>query len=145
MSVKDYLNQIQSNKERIRQLNVIKDTIHINYDGISAIDYSGDKVQSSPHDVMFEKGCEMLEKIEEINAEIIKRTNTNTRIGIEIQQMIADDIKYNTILFERYFVGNTLADVAKNLYLDYKYVCQLHGEALRQFTAQYLTNTTNHD
>ena len=144
MSVKDYLNQIQSNKERIRQLNVIKDTIHINYDGISAIDYSGDKVQSSPHDVMFEKGCEMLEKIEEINAEIIKRTNTNTRIGIEIQQMIADDIKYNTILFERYFVGNTLADVAKNLYLDYKYVCQLHGEALRLFGKQY-ANKINHE
>jgi hypothetical protein len=144
MSVKDYLNQIQSNKERIRQLNVIKDTIHINYDGISAIDYSGDKVQSTPKDVMFEKGCEMLEKIEEINAEIIKRTDTNTRIGFEIQQMIADDIKYNTILFERYFVGNTLADVAKNLYLDYKYVCQLHGEALRLFGKQY-ANKINHE
>lgn len=144
MSVKDYLNQIQSNKERIRQLNVIKDTIHINYDGISAIDYSGDKVQSAPKDVMFEKGCDMLEKIEEINAEIIKRTDTNTRIGFEIQQMIADDIKYNTILFERYFVGNTLADVAKNLYLDYKYVCQLHGEALRLFSKQY-ANKINHE
>jgi hypothetical protein len=144
MSVKDYLNQIQSNKERIRQLNVIKDSIHINYDGISAIDYSGDKVQSTPKDVMFEKGCEMLEKIEEINAEIIKRTDTNTRIGFEIQQMIADDIKYNTILFERYFVGNTLADVAKNLYLDYKYVCQLHGEALRLFGKQY-ANKINHE
>ena len=144
MSVKDYLNQIQSNKERIRQLNLIKDSIHINYTGISAIDYSGDKVQSSPHDVMFEKGCDMLEKIEEINAEIIKRTDTNTRIGFEIQQMIADDIKYNTILFERYFVGNTLADVAKNLYLDYKYVCQLHGEALRLFGQQY-SDRINHD
>jgi hypothetical protein len=144
MSVKDYLNQIQSNKERIRQLNLIKDSIHINYTGISAIDYSGDKVQSTPKDVMFEKGCEMLEKIEEINAEIIKRTDTNTRIGFEIQQMIADDIKYNTILFERYFVGNTLADVAKNLYLDYKYVCQLHGEALRLFGKQY-ANKINHD
>jgi hypothetical protein len=144
MTAKDYLNQIQSNNERIRQLKIINEHIHINYTGISAIDYSGDKVQSSPHDVMFEKGCDMLEKIEEINAEIIKRTDTNTRIGFEIQQMIADDIKYNTILFERYFVGNTLADVAKNLYLDYKYVCQLHGEALRLFGKQY-ANKINHD
>jgi hypothetical protein len=70
MTAKDYLNQIQSNNERIRQLKIIKEHIHINYTGISAIDYSGDKVQSTPHDVMFDKGCELLEDIEKIDKEI---------------------------------------------------------------------------
>lgn len=144
MTVKDYLNQIQSNKERIRQLNVIKDMIHINYNGISAIDYSGDKVQSSPHDVMFDKGCELLEKLEEINKEIVKRSEISTRIGFEIQQMTANDIKYNTILFEHYFVGKSLTDIATDMFLDYKYVCQLHGQALIQFDKQY-SITTNHE
>lgn len=144
MTVKDYLNQIQSNKERIRQLNIIKDMIHINYNGISAIDYSGDKVQSSPHDVLFDKGCEMLENIEKLNTEINKLADSNVRIGIEIQQMTANDIKYNTILFEHYFVGKSLTDIATDMFLDYKYVCQLHGQALIQFDKQY-SITTNHE
>jgi len=145
MTAKDYLNQIQSNNERIRQLKIIKEHIHINYTGISAIDYSGDKVQSTPHDVMFDKGCELLEDIEKIDKEIRRRVETNTKIALEIQQLDGDDYKYSTILFERYYVGKSLVDISKSMYLDYKYVCQLHGEALRQFTAQYLTNMTNHD
>jgi hypothetical protein len=145
MSAKDYLNQIQSNKERIRQLKIIKEHIHINYTGISAIDYSGDKVQSTPHDVMFDKGCELLEDIEKIDKEIRQRVEANTKIALEIQYLNGDDYKYSTILFERYYVGKSLADISKSMYLDYKYVCQLHGEALRQFAQQYLTNTTNHD
>ena len=145
MTAKDYLSQIQSNNERIRQLKIIKEHIHINYTGISAIDYSGDKVQSTPHDVMFDKGCELLADIEKIDTEIRQRVETNTRIALEIQYMNGDDYKYSTILFERYYVGKSLADISKSMYLDYKYVCQLHGEALRQFAQQYLTNMTNHD
>ena len=144
MTAKDYLNQIQSNNERIRQLKIIKEHIHINYTGISAIDYSGDKVQSSPHDVMFDKGCELLADIEKIDTEIRQRVETNTRIALEIQYMNGDDYKYSTILFERYYVGKSLADISKSMYLDYKYVCQLHGEALRLFGKQY-ANKINHD
>jgi hypothetical protein len=94
---------------------------------------------------MFDKGCELLEDIEKIDKEIRQRVEANTKIALEIQYLNGDDYKYSTILFERYYVGKSLADISKSMYLDYKYVCQLHGEALRQFAQQYLTNMTNHD
>lgn len=135
MSAKDYLCRIKDLREYLKQLQLRKKNIHMDYTGISAIDYGGDRVQSSPTDRMWEAGCKLLERIEKIDAEI-------ERVSILIDDM-SDEIhavdggKYSQILFLRYYDGKTLKEISSEQSIDYNQLCRIHGAALRAFAQKH--------
>lgn len=130
MTVKKYLEEINTDREYIRQLKIRRENIHINYNGITGIDYSGDKVQSSPTDKLFDKACEMYERMEEIDKKIASVT---LRIDNKLSEIHKVGGAYAQILFMRYYDNMSLEDIADVLKRDYHYICTLNGEALKKF------------
>lgn len=136
MSTKEYLNQIQSCREYLRQLYVRKENLHINYSGISAIDYSSDRVQSSPENKLEEEGWKLAERIGKINEEIEQTSIKIDDISAEIYR-VDNGGRYSRLLFLKYYDGKTLKEIATEIKTDYCKTCRLHGEALRAFGEIY--------
>lgn len=130
MPIKEYLEQISTDREYIRQLKIRRDNLHINYSGICAIDYSGDKVQSSPQNELEAQGWKLLERIQNIDAIIAE---VSIRIDDRLKEIHEVGGIYSQILFMRYSDNKTLEQIADDFQRDYHYVCQLNGEALKKF------------
>lgn len=135
MTIKEYLNQIQSYREYIRQLKARKENLHIAYTGLSGIDYSGDKVQTSTSNKLEAEGWKLIERLQKIDDEI-------ERVSIQIDDISdkigsLDDDKYSKLLFMRYYDGKSLKDISKEFDLEYSRVCKLHGQALKAFKRKY--------
>lgn len=135
MTIKDYLNQIGYYREYIRQLRTRKENIHIDYNGISAIDYGGDRVQSSPVNRIEEEGWKLLERLQKIDAEIERVSILIDDISMEIHEV--DGGKYSQILFLRYYDGKTLKEISAEQHTDYNQICRIHGAALRAFAIKH--------
>lgn len=136
MSTKDYLGQIQSCREYLRQLYIRKENLHINYNGISAIDYSGAKVQSSAENKLEAEGWKLAERIAKLNEQIEETSIKIDNISQEIYSVDSGG-RYSRILFLRYSEGRSLKEISTEYGLDYCQTCRLHGEALRAFKDTY--------
>jgi hypothetical protein len=136
MTAKDYLCKIKSDREYIRQLQARKESLHISYSGISGIDYSKDKIQSSPVNTLEQRAWDMLERMQEIDDKIIELSLNIDKKLQEIHEI--GNSLYSQLLYMRYAEYKTFEQIAVDLSYDYFYVCRTHGEALRVFTAQYL-------
>lgn len=58
------------------------------------------------------------------------------RIG-QIQQL--SKVEYVNILFKLYVQYKSLETVASEMNFTYNYTCNMHGEALKEFTEKFLT------
>ena len=137
MSAKTYLQKIKHDREYIRQLRARRDNLHLNYSGISGIDYSRDKVQGSPTNALEERAWDLLERMESINNEILTLSLDVDRKLEEIHN-INNDL-YAQILYMHYSEYKSFEQIAVDLNYDYHYVCQLHGEALKLFSSKVKT------
>ena len=143
MTAKTYLSQlyklemqIRARQEQIQELKVIAS-------GFKAIDYSADKVQSSPSDRM----ADMIGRWADMERELSRKVDYYIRRKDRIIEQIysLDDSKYSRILYSRYVEHKTLHDIADEIPHDYKWLCVLHGRALEAFSDKFLKNTTYHD
>ena len=139
MSAKDYLCKIKYDREYIRQLRLRKETMHIDYNGISGIDYSRDKIKASPVNKLEEQAWKLLETMQDIDKSIAELSLDINRKLDEIHSI--DNGLYSKILFMRYSEYKSFERIAVDLNYNYHYVCQLHGEALKLFTEKVLTNS----
>ena len=135
MTIKEYLNQIGYYREYLRQLKTRKENIHIDYTGISAIDYGGDRVQSSPTNKLEDEGWRLLERIQNIDKEIERVSILIDDISTEIHEV--DGGKYSQILFLRYYDGKNLKEISAEQHTDYNQICRIHGAALRAFAIKH--------
>lgn len=135
MSAKEYLESIQRDSEYLRQLKIRRNNLHIDYKGISAIDYSGDKVQSSPHNTLEEQAWKLLDRVQKIDEQIV---TVSMRIDDSLKEIHdIDGGVYSQILFMVYVDGMKLNEIADKMKYDYHYICNLHGEALRKFSEHH--------
>lgn len=130
MTAKEYLSQIHKTDikigQRITELQQMYDRISI----LSGIDYSKDRVQSSP-----ETGNKQIEALVDLENDIKrmveKESELKHRIIGEIQQL--ENPLYVDILFRRYVDCQSFERIACDMNYAYNYVCTLHGEALKEF------------
>ena len=130
MTAKEYLSQIHKTDikigQRITELQQMYDRISI----LSGIDYSKDRVQSSPG--TGNKQIEALVDLEnDIKRMVEKESELKHRIIGEIQQL--ENPLYVDILFRRYVDCQSFERIACDMNYAYNYVCTLHGEALKEF------------
>ena len=132
MTAKDYLCEIKSDREYIRQLRIRKQNLGIDYNAISGLDYSADRVQSTPKNTLEEQGWKLLERMQTIDEEI-EKTSLSVDKKLEQIQHLGNDI-FSQVLFMRYSEYKELQQIADELHYDYGYVRILHGEALSEFS-----------
>ena len=135
MRAKDYLDQIHRIDirvgQRITELNEMRARMTL----IEGIDYSKDRIQNTPT-----SGNKQVEEIVDLEAEIIRLVETEARlkhkiIG-EIQKL--ENPIYVDLLFRRYVECQPFERIACDMGYVYNYVCNLHGEALKEFETQVL-------
>ena len=141
MSAKEYLRQIKRDREYIRQLKARKRNLHLDCgDAIRGMDYSADKIQNTPKNTLEERGWELLERMKKIDETI---TSLSISIDKKLEEMheLKNDI-FSQILFMHYSEYKCFEQIAIDLGYDYHYICQLHGEALKEFSNHFLAKTS---
>ena len=137
MTPKEYLMQIQKLNvlidQRIAELDELR-----HFDGVSGIDYSKDRVQTSPQgEAPFVKVIEKIMILEEqINGNIDKFVDLKNKVIGEIQGL--SNPVHIQILYKKYVEFKRLEVIAVEMNYSYDYIKHQHGYALQAFGRMYL-------
>ena len=91
---------------------------------------SGAGGSGSPSDRTGNITAKIVDMENEINAKIDRLVDLQKEIETVIEAV--DDVRYRTILTERYINGKKWTDISAILHIDLRWVYSLHGEALKK-------------
>lgn len=130
MTTKEYLLQIKLLDKKIEANLELLDTLRAKLVSVTS-KFDENKVQSSGG-VNFDDTLARVVDLEaKINKEIDNYINLKAKVSSEINGM--KDNTLALILFKRYVLNKTLAEIAKELNYSYDHVRHLHGQALMEF------------
>lgn len=138
-TAKQYLQKIRKLDRMIEQRIKERDSLR-QFDGVGAIAYDSDPVQTSPKgNAPFESTVEKLIALEEeLDRLIDEYVTLKDKIIGEIQGL--SNTVYVTLLHKRYVEYKSLEVIAVEMHYSYERVRHLHGYALRAFELEYLVN-----
>lgn len=141
MKAKEYLRQLQRLDIMINQKNRELNDLRLKSQGIVGVDYSKDRVQTSPSgDAPFVKLIGRFIDLEaEINTEIDKFVDEKHKIINQIQGLKNSD--YIALLFKRYVEFKKFETIAVEMDFTYDHIRHLHGCALQDFQNKILNLT----
>lgn len=132
MEAKEYLQEIKKFDESINQKQAEYDGIKKGRTYIGGMDYSLDRVQTSPDGAGFAKISDRLMDLQmEINEEIDRFYEMRHERINQIQQL--SKVEYITILFKKYVEYKSIEQISCEMGFVYNYTCSLHGYALKEF------------
>ncbi len=145
MKAKEYLQQLKKLDIMINQKIKESEELKIKARSIKGVDYSKERVQSSPStDASFVKAIEKITDLEnEINCEIDKFVDRKHEIINQIQGL--KNSKYIEILYKHYVESKRLEVVAVEMNFTYQYAVELHGCALKNFQTTYENLLNSYD
>lgn len=137
MKAKEYLQQLQQLDTVINQKIKEVQDLRLKSQSIGGIDYSKDRVQTSPSgDAPFVKLIGRIIDLEaEINAEIDAFVDEKHKIINQIQGLKNAD--YISLLYKRYVEYKKFETIAVEMNFTYQYVLNMHGYALKEFETTY--------
>lgn len=131
LTAKQYLDQLRVIDTKINQKMEELADLMTAATSTGAIDYSKDRVQTSPQNAQENRICKYVDLDAEINREIDEFVDIKHRVTKEIQELNVD--YYIKILFKVYVQYKTVKDAANEIGLSYQYVRNLHKKALKAF------------
>ena len=131
LTAKQYLDQLRVIDTKINQKMEELADLMTAATSTGAIDYSKDRVQTSPQNAQENRICKYVDLDAEINREIDEFVDIKHRVTKEIQELNVD--YYIKILFKVYVQYKTGKDAANEIGLSYQYVRDLHKKALKAF------------
>lgn len=131
LAAKQYLDQLRVIDTKINQKMEELADLMTAATSTGAIDYSKDRVQTSPQNAQENRICKYVDLDAEINREIDEFVDIKHRVTKEIQELNVD--YYIKILFKVYVQYKTVKDAANEIGLSYQYVRDLHKKALEAF------------
>ena len=131
LTAKQYLDQLWVIDTKINQKMEELADLMTAATSTGAIDYSKDRVQTSPQNAQENRICKYVDLDAEINKEIDEFVDIKHRVTKEIQELNVD--YYIKILFKVYVQYKTVKDAANEIGLSYQYVRDLHKKALKAF------------
>lgn len=135
MTAKEFLFEIR-NKKRLLEATIRKaEELRTLAEGVGAIRYDKDRVQTSPQDHMSEAVTELVAKEDELDRLIVDYRQTILRRVRMIEGM--HDPRYVQLLTLRYIDGLRFEEIAVKMMYSWKHILRLHGEALDAFADQY--------
>ena len=143
MKAKEYLQQLKRLDILIKQKNKEVDNLRLKSKSTSSIDYSKEKVQTSPSgEASFVK---LIGRIVDLETEISQEIN----IFVEEKHKIINQIQklnnadYIRLLYKRYVEYKSLERICVEMDFSYDYIKHLHGCALKDFEDKFLNSTLN--
>lgn len=141
MTAKQYLSEIRWLRENIKISKKIVENFHLSYSSMHGIDYSADKVQSSPKNTLEEAGWKMLEDHEEAVQQLARATSElNHRL--DMIRGLSNPI-YCEVLYLRFYVNLDINTVALRIQKKPGTAANLQSEALAEFEKKYATELYN--
>lgn len=138
MTAKEYLHEIKKADIAIDQKQVEFDTLKRSRTYIGGMDYSEDRVQTSPNSSGFTNISDKLMDMQnEINIEIDRWHDIRHKKISQIQQL--SKVEYTEVLFKKYVEYKSLEQISCEMGFVYNYTCNLHGQALKEFHKKFLT------
>lgn len=131
LTAKQYLGQLRVIDTKINQKMEELADLMTAATSTGAIDYSKDRVQTSPQNAQENRIYKYVDLDAEINREIDEFVDIKHRVTKEIQELNVD--YYIKILFKVYVQYKTVKDAANEIGLSYQYVRDLHKKALEAF------------
>lgn len=131
MTPREYLSQIRKLKARIAIL--VREIEELDTIGVGGIDYSKDRVQTSPASgAAFENNVERLvEKEQRLKELLVELVDARDRIVRQITAI--DDARYMTVLYKHYIESESISQIAYEMHYSYNHVVKLHADALDAF------------
>ena len=131
IDVKQYLAGIKTMRQYLQRLRERRKEIHLDV-SFGAIDYSADRIQTTPKNKMEEAAVRLSDRLEWIDGEI-------ARYSIEIDDRIAaiEKLPSNSsrnVLYKRYAEDKSFEQISVEMGYVYNYTCNLHGEALNELS-----------
>lgn len=141
MKAKEYLQQLKLLDVKIDQKLKQAGDLRQMAQATGALDYSKDRVQTSPSgDSMSNAVIRYLSLEEEVDRQIDQFVDLKNQIINQIQAL--KDVNYVQVLFKRYVEYKALEVIAVEMGYTYQYVRILHGHALQDF--EKIINTIQH-
>ena len=117
-----------------KQLESIRESLST----LQAIDYSRDRIMTSPKDTMPDRVGQVIDLEHDVVKAIEKY---QAEKAVRITQILSlDSSLQKQILIHRYVDYMALQDIADLLGYSYEYICHVHGDALRDFAKKYLNS-----
>lgn len=128
-NVKTYLQEIREKRQHIERLKERRENLHLDV-SFGAIDYSADKIISTPTNKLEEAMIKLSDRLEQIDR-TIARLSIEVDDRIESIEKLADE-NHRNVLFKRYVEGLSFEEISVEMRYAYNYTCTLHGEALKE-------------
>lgn len=140
MTAKEYLKEIRKMDVSIDQKQIEYDTMKSSRTYVGGMDYSAERVQTSPDGSGFTRISDRLADLQrEIDEEIDQWHDMRHERINQIQQL--SKTEYVDILFRRYVRYQSLETIAGDLDKSYYWICHLHGEALQELEEKFLKDS----
>jgi len=131
INAKQYLRDIKHMRRRLDRLRQRRANLHLDV-SFGGINYSADRVQSTPKNKIEEAMVRLSERMEALDNDI-------ATLSIDIDDRINSIEKLNndthkSVLYKRYVENKTFEEISVEMGYVYNYTCNLHGEALGELS-----------
>ena len=139
---KAYLNQYHKLRRTLSSLERRVEELEVKAQGVGAIRYDKDKVQTSPANQLEADAFRLIEVREEYRQVLLEYAEVALTIERQVKQIEPD--LYNRILHMRYIETDpggyqmSLRRISWKLHKNYNYICNQHGAALIAFAEKFL-------
>lgn len=135
MTAKQYLSQVKELQANIEMLETSIERIRYFASGAGGIDYSKDKVQTSPTNRTEDLLIKAVESEERL---ITLKRNYKAQLELITEQIVGmDRWLFKVILYGKYVEGKPLKLIAKEFNFSFDHVRHSHGHALQAFELKY--------
>lgn len=135
ISAKQYLEQLEIIDINIRQELERIEEMRSDASLVAAVDYTKDRVQTGPVNVLEKKVCNYIVYEERLNQRIGRFFDIREKIISEIRGL--HNKNHIQILFKVYVQYKSIRQAAKEMNMSYAYVIELHKTALQSFSDTY--------
>ena len=131
INAKQYLRDIKHMRRRLERLRQRRANLHLDV-SFGGINYSADRVQSTPKNKLEEAMVRLSERMEALDNDI-------ATLSIDIDDRINSIEKLNndthkSVLYKRYVENKTFEEISVEMGYVYNYTCNLHGDALSELS-----------
>ena len=135
MTAKEYLQQVRRLRIRMETLADRAQAFRMKVEGIKAVTYDGDRVQTST----VNRTEEMVSRLVDLEARYANALAAYNDAVLEREQRIEaiEDDRQEAVLLLRYIMEMGWEDIAERLGYSYRNVTRLHGKALNAFACRW--------
>ena len=131
MNAKEYLSGIKVKRRQLERFKKRRQDLHLDV-SFGGIDYSADRVQSTPQNKMENAMIKLSERMAYLDRRILE-------LSIEIDDRLSsieslETGSYRDILFKHYAEYKSFEQISVEMGYAYNYTCNIHGEALKELS-----------